>query len=299
MLHFPATAEPSSPDVAALYDKATGSWQYIVSDPGTGAALIVDPVLDFDPVAAATGTGNAEALLAHVEARGLEVGLIVDTHPHADHLSAAHWLAGRLGARMATGQRVLGVQRLWADLYADDSLAERPEHWDRLFADEDGFALGGLKGRVVLAAGHTMASVTLQVGDAVFAHDTLMMPDSGTARADFPGGSAEALWQTIRATLDLPEETRVFIGHDYGKDGREPACMATVGAHRRENIHVRNGVSRESFLRLRSERDATLPLPDRMLMALQVNLRGGRLPEPDEQGRRVLRVPLDRFEPRG
>ncbi|MCA0206971.1 MAG: MBL fold metallo-hydrolase [Proteobacteria bacterium] len=299
MQFFPASTEPGSPDVAALYDKATGSWQYIVSDPGTGEALIVDPVLDFDAKAAATGTANAEALLAQIEAKGLKVGLIVDTHPHADHLSAAAWLAGRLGARMATGQRVLGVQRLWADYYADDNLADRPEYWDRLFADEDGFSLGGLKGRVVLAAGHTTVSVTLQVGDAVFAHDTLMMPDSGTARADFPGGSAEVLWQTIRETLDLPEETRVFIGHDYGKDGREPACMATVGAHRQENIHVRDGVSRETFLRLRAERDATLPLPDRMLMALQVNLRGGRLPEPDAKGRRVLRVPLDRFDARG
>lgn len=296
MQHFPATRSQNSPDVAAFYDKATGSWQYVASDPATGQAAIIDPVLNFDPAAGATWTACADEILSYVAEKGLEVAWVLDTHPHADHFSAAHYLAQKLAARQGIGRRVLEVQRIWADLYAQDDLQNRPDYWDRLFDDGDSIALGELQVRVILSTGHTLASVSYLVGDAVFAHDTLMMPESGSARADFPGGSTEELWHTIRTILDLPGETRVFIGHDYGE---APACMAAVAEHRATNKHVKDGITKSEFIETREARDATLGLPDRMLHALQVNLRGGRLPEPDAQGRAVLRVPLNRFTPKG
>jgi len=299
MQMFPSSGAPGSPDVAAFYEPDTGSWQYVFSDPGTGQAAIVDPVLNYDPAGAATWTGAADEILAHVRDQGLTVAWILDTHPHADHFSAAHYLKTRLDAPQAIGRRTLKVQEIWADLYADDTLANHPEHWDRLFEDADSFTVGGLEVRVWLSTGHTLASVSYGVGDAVFAHDTLMVPDSGSSRADFPGGDAGELYDSIRTILALPEDTRVFVGHDYGKNGRDPACMATVAEHRRDNIHVGGDADRETFIRQRSQRDATLSLPDRMLAALQVNIRGGRLPDPDAKGRRVLRLPLDRFDREG
>ncbi len=290
---------PDSPDVAAFYEPDTGSWQYVVSDPRTRAAAIIDPVLNYDPATGATWTDAADAIEAHIRDAGLEVVWVLDTHPHADHFSAAHRLKTRLGAPQAIGERVLEVQEIWADLYARPDLAGRPEHWDRLLAEGDRLPLGDLEIAVWLSTGHTLASVSYVVGDAIFAHDTLMVPDSGSSRADFPGGDAGALYDSIARILGRPEESRVFIGHDYGGDGREPACMATVGAHRAQNVHLGGGVSRDAFIERRARRDATLSLPDRMLAALQVNLRGGRLPDPDEAGRRVLRLPLDRFDRAG
>jgi glyoxylase-like metal-dependent hydrolase (beta-lactamase superfamily II) len=297
--HFPSRGGPGSPDVAALHDAATGSWQYVVSDPATRTAAIIDPVLDFDPASGATGTENADALLAHLREAGLEVAWILDTHPHADHLSAAFLLKERLGAKQGIGVKTLAVQDIWADLYADDALAGHPEHWDRLFEDGERFPLGSLEVEVMLSPGHTLASITYRIGDAAFVHDTLMVPDSGSSRADFPGGDAGTLYDSIQRLLDLPEETRLFVGHDYGGKGREPECMATVAEHRADNIHLGGGATREAFVETREARDRTLPLPDRMLAALQVNIRGGRLPEPDAKGRRVLALPLDRFDRSG
>jgi glyoxylase-like metal-dependent hydrolase (beta-lactamase superfamily II) len=298
MQFFPSSGKPGSPDVAAFYDEASGSWQYVASDPATSDAVIIDPVLDFDPAAGATWTASADAILADVADKGLNVAWVLDTHPHADHLSAAAYLAGKTGARQGIGKKVLEVQDIWADYYADDSLRNRPEHWDRLFEDRDSFSAGSLDIRVMLSTGHTLASISYVIGDAVFAHDTFMVPDSGTSRADFPGGSSEELWDSLQAILSMPGDTRVFVGHDYGKDGRDVACMATVAEHKDSNIHVKDGTSKAKFIETRDARDATLPLPDRMLHALQVNIRGGRLPEPDAKGRAVLRMPLNRFEPK-
>ena len=297
MIKSPHTDQPGSPDVACFYEETTGSWQYVASDPETKRAIIIDPVLDFDPAGGATWTASADEIADYVAAEGLTVEWVLDTHPHADHFSSAHYLAEKLGAQQAIGEKVLKVQEIWADYYADDSLANSPGHWDRLFADGDSFTVGGLEIKVMLSTGHTLASVSYLVGDAIFAHDTFMVPDSGTSRADFPGGSTEELWESLQAILALPEDTRVFVGHDYGKGGRDPACMATVGEHLESNIHVKRGVTREEFIKTRDERDATLSLPKQMLYALQVNLRGGRLPEPDAKGRAVLRVPLNRFDP--
>lgn len=298
-LSFPSSGRPGSPEVSAFYESDTGSWQYVFSDPATAQAAIVDPVLNFCPSSGATWTESADAILDHVQARGLTVAWVLDTHPHADHFSAANYLAERLGAPQAIGRNTLKVQEIWADLYADDGLAGDASHWGRLLDEGDRLAVGKLPVEVWYSPGHTLASVSYVVGDTVFAHDTLMLPDSGSSRADFPGGDAGQLYDSIMRILALPADTRIFVGHDYCNGGRAPACMATVAEQWAESIHFRSRPSRDEFIRLRRARDATLALPDRMLAALQVNIRGGRLPEPDAKGRRVLRLPLDRFDRTG
>jgi glyoxylase-like metal-dependent hydrolase (beta-lactamase superfamily II) len=291
-LHAIAPITAQEPDVRGFYHARTGSVQYVVSDPQTGACAIVDPVLDYDEKSGATATVEADAILAYVAKRKLKVTWILDTHPHADHFSAAAYLKEKTGAPTAIGERVVDVQRLWSGLYNLPGLATDGSQWDRLFADGDTFKVGQIEGRVMFSPGHTLASVTYVIGDAAFVHDTLFMPDSGTARADFPGGDARRLWETIQAILSLPEETRVFTGHDYQPDGRPPLWESTVGAQKRNNPHVA-GRSAEDFIRLRKARDATLPMPKLILHALQVNIRGGRLPEPEDNGRRYLKIPLD------
>lgn len=282
--------------VAALHDERTGSWQYVVSDPDTGAAVIVDPVWDFDEKAAATSTRNADALLDHVREAGLKVEWILDTHPHADHFSAAPYLREKLGAPTAIGEKVRGVQALWKDIYRlPDSFPTDGRQWDRLFAEGDTFSVGGLEGRVMFSPGHTLASITYVIGGCAFVHDTLMMADAGTSRADFPGGDPQALYRSIRDILALPDDTGVFVGHDYGPDDREPACFSTVAEQRRDNIHVGGGRSDAEFVALRNARDATLPLPNLMLYALQVNIRGGVLPSEDADGRVFFRIPANYF----
>ena len=281
--------------VASLHDKRTGSFQYIVVDDATASAAIIDPVLDYDPRAGATSTTNADILLEYVRSKNLRVEWLLDTHPHADHFSAAPYLAGKTGARTAIGEKVVGVQKLWQDIYCLDDLPTDGSQWDRLFADGDRFQIGGLEARVMLSPGHTLASISYIIGDAAFVHDTLMVPDSGTSRADFPGGDATALWHSVRAILDLAPETATYVGHDYGKDGREVIGRSTVEEQRRSNIHVHDGIDQAEFVATRCERDATLPLPDIMLAALQVNIRGGRLPDPEGCGTAFLKIPLNRF----
>jgi glyoxylase-like metal-dependent hydrolase (beta-lactamase superfamily II) len=283
--------------VAALYDKRTGSFQYVISDKETKSAAIIDPVLDYDPRAAATATTNADLILEYIAREQLNVEWILDTHPHADHFSAGPYLAEKLGAPTAIGERVVDVQRLWKDIYALEAFETDGHQWDRLFADGETFQIGNLQARVMLSPGHTLASISYVIDDSAFIHDTLMVPDSGTSRADFPGGDAHALYRSIRDILALPAETALFVGHDYCKDGRDPMAMATVAEQRSTNIHVADGVDEETFVKLRQKRDASLPLPDLMLAALQVNIRGGRLPEPERDGRSFLRIPLNYFEP--
>ncbi|MDT7951427.1 MAG: MBL fold metallo-hydrolase [Acetobacteraceae bacterium] len=281
--------------VASLHDKRTGSFQYVVVDDTTGAAAIIDPVLDYDPRAGATSTSNADLIVDYVRANGLTVEWLLDTHPHADHFSAAPYLAGKMGGKTAIGEKVVEVQKLWQNIYCLPDLPVDGSQWDRLFADGETFRIGSLDARVMLSPGHTLASITFVVGDAAFVHDTLMVPDSGTSRADFPGGDAHALWRSIRAILDLAPATVTYVGHDYGKDGREVIGRATVAEQRRDNIHVRDGIDEAAFVATRRKRDATLPLPDLMLAALQVNIRGGRLPDAEPCGTAFLKVPLNRF----
>ncbi|SIO29728.1 MBL fold metallo-hydrolase [Vannielia litorea] len=291
-----SAASGSGPVVHGFYEEDTGSWQYICADPATKACAIIDPVLDFDPAHARTSTESAEDLLRCIETNGYELAWILDTHPHADHLTAGHWLAGRTGAPHGIGERCTEIAELWRDYYHMPGAFPIKGDFDRLFADGESFKLGELDVRVMLSTGHTLGSITYVVGDAAFVHDTLMHVDVGTARADFPGGSTEELWRSIQRILDLPDETRLFIGHDYGTDDRDqPECEATVARHRADNPHVGGGRSREAFIALRDARDETLGLPERMLFALQVNLRGGRLPEPEADGHSYYKIPANRF----
>ncbi|MBC7311371.1 MAG: MBL fold metallo-hydrolase, partial [Rhizobium sp.] len=222
----------------------------------------------------------------------LTVEWILDTHPHADHFSAAHYLKGKTGAPTAIGTHVVDVQELWKGIYNWPDFPADGSHWDRLFAAGDSFSIGELQGRVLFSPGHTLASVTYVIGDAAFVHDTLFMPDSGTARADFPGGSAKRLWASIQEILSLPDETRLFTGHDYQPDGREPLWETTVAEQKRSNPHIA-GKDEAAFVELRNKRDKTLPMPKLILHALQVNIRGGRLPEPEANGKRYLKIPVD------
>jgi uncharacterized protein (TIGR01244 family) len=281
-----------APQVKGFYEPRTGSIQYVVTDPKTRRCAIIDPVYEFDEKSGATATHQADTILAYVAREGLTVEWILDTHPHADHFSAAHYLKQKTGARTAIGARVTDVQKLWQGLYNWPELAIDVSQWDRLFAEGDSFKVGELSGRVMFSPGHTLASVTYVIGDAAFVHDTIFMPDSGTARADFPGGSARALWASIQAILALPEETRLFTGHDYEPGGRGARWESTVGEQKRANPHLVN-MTEERFVALREARDRTLPMPKLILHALQVNIRGGRLPEPEANGRRYLKFPLD------
>ncbi|MCQ8277347.1 MBL fold metallo-hydrolase [Acetobacteraceae bacterium KSS8] len=284
----------AGPVVAMFHDEPTGSAQYVVADPGSGACAIIDPVLELDRRSGTIATRSADAILAHVERQGLRVRWIVDTHPHADHLSAAAYLSGRTGAPVATGTEVTGVQRLWKGIYGlPESFPTDGSQWDRLLRPGDTLELGGIEGRILFSPGHTLCSITPVFGDAAFIHDTLFMPDSGSARADFPGGDAAALWRSIGEIMRLPDECRLFVGHDYRPQGRAVRSDSTVAAMRAEHPHLR--LEETAFVRMRRERDATLPLPELMLLALQVNIRAGRLPESDAEGRRNLLLPIGAF----
>ncbi|MCA0320082.1 MAG: MBL fold metallo-hydrolase [Proteobacteria bacterium] len=285
-----ATKEPL---VIGLFEKRTFSIQYIVADPETRRCAIIDPVLDYDEKAGATATRSADALLDLVAEHGLTVEWILDTHPHADHFSAAPYLKSRTGAPTAIGAKVVAVQKLWRDIYHLPDFPTDGSQWDRLFADGDTFAIGTIPVRVMHSPGHTLASVTYVAGNAAFIHDTLFMPDSGTARCDFPGGSASALWRSIQAILSLPPETRLFTGHDYQPGGREPLWQSTVAEQARQNIHLTKAGSEDEFVAVRTARDRTLPMPKLILHALQVNINGGALPPPEANGKRYLKIPLD------
>ncbi|RCV86566.1 MBL fold metallo-hydrolase [Billgrantia montanilacus] len=287
------TESKGTPSVAGFFDPRTSSVQYVVSDMATRRCAIIDPVHDFEEKSGATATHNADALLRYVEQHELEVEWILDTHPHADHLSAAQYLKARTGAPTAIGIYVQKVQELWSELYHWPDFPADGSQWDRLFAEGDTFRVGDLEGRVLFSPGHTMASITYWIGDAAFVHDTLFQPDSGTARADFPGGNARKLWQSIQEILTLPDDTRLFTGHDYMPDGREPEWESTVREQKATNKHVAEGQTEEAFITLRNERDAQLPMPKLILQSLQVNIMGGRLPEPEDNGRRYLKIPLD------
>jgi glyoxylase-like metal-dependent hydrolase (beta-lactamase superfamily II) len=291
-----ASRGPASPEVTGFYEPDTGSIQYVVSDPTTRKAAIVDAVWNFDPRSAHTDTHAADTIFRYVSAHGLTVDWILDTHPHADHFMAGAYLKDRLNAPQAIGEKVREIADLWRRIYNTPDAFDVDADFDRLFADGDTFAIGSLPVRVMLSPGHTLGSITYVVGDdAALVHDTLMYPDSGSSRADFPGGDAATLYRSIQAILALPNETRLFVGHDYGKGGRAPQWEATVAEHKKQNIHVHDGVSESQFVKVRNERDKSLALPDRMLHALQVNLRGGRLPKPEDDGHSYFKIPANRF----
>lgn len=288
------TIEPAArPVVKGFFDKRSFSIQYVVIDPSTKRCAIVDPVLDFDEKSGSTATHHADAILAFIETEGLTVDWILDTHPHADHFSAARYLKARTGAPTAIGGQVVEVQKLWKEIYNWDDLRADGSQWDRLFSGGETFEVGSIPARVMFSPGHTLASITYVIGDAAFIHDTMFMPDSGTARADFPGGSSARLYRSIMEILSLPDETRLFTGHDYQPGGREPRWESTVAEQKAANTHMSVCRSEAEYVALRDARDRTLPMPKLILHALQVNINGGRLPEPEANGRRYLRFPLD------
>lgn len=286
-------ARVSHPEVTGFFDQRTWSIQYVVADTVAKKCAIIDPVYDFDPSSGQTAATNADRILAFVREKGYEVEWILDTHPHADHFSAAAYFRERTGAPTAIGEKVTEVQKLWKEYYNWPDFPSDGSQWDRLFADGDTFMVGDIEARVMFSPGHTLASITYLIGDAAFVHDTLFMPDSGTARADFPGGDARALWRSIDAILALPGETRIFTGHDYQPEGRKPLWESTVTEQKAKNIHLVTYTTEEEFVAAREERDRTLPMPALILHSLQINTNGGRLPQPESNGRRYLKIPLD------
>ncbi|MFN0264754.1 MBL fold metallo-hydrolase [Tepidamorphus sp. 3E244] len=287
---------PGSPEVIGIYEPDTGSIQYVCADPATKKAALIDVVWNFDPKSYATDTSSIEQVLGLVAEKGYEVEWVLDTHPHADHFMASARLAELTGAPNAIGEKVREIAQLWRDYYNMPDAFDVDRDFSRLFADGDTFRIGDLDVRVMLSAGHTLGSITYVCGDAAFVHDTFMYPDKGTSRGDFPGGSTEELWDSLQAILELPGETRLNVGHDYGSDERdEPMWEATVAEHRANNVHMKDGTKREDYIARREKRDATLSLPERMLAALQVNLRAGKLPEAESDGHHYLKLPLNKF----
>lgn len=285
-----------APDVEAFFDPATGTLSYLVHDPATRRAAVIDPVLDYDPRSGRTSTASADRIVSAVQAKGLAVDWILETHAHADHLSAAAHLKARLGGKVAIGADILRVQGMCKHLFnLGDEFRDDGSQFDHLFAPNEVFSIGELRAQVLSAPGHTPADVAYAVGDAVFIGDTLFMPDVGTARTDFPGGDARTLYRSMRSLLSLPGETRLFVCHDYPPAGRGPQWQTTVAEQRERNIHVHDGVSEDDFVRMREARDGTLAMPVLILPAIQVNIRAGALPPPEANGVSYLRIPVNRL----
>ncbi|PHQ63761.1 MAG: MBL fold metallo-hydrolase [Sphingobium sp.] len=283
------------PVVQAFFDDSTFTASYVVHDPGTLKAAIIDSVLDFDAAAGRTSRTSADTIIAYVEARGLTVEWLLETHAHADHLSAAPYLQERLGGQLGIGREITTVQHVFGKLFNAGSDFERDgSQFDRLFDDGDIFAVGALQASVLHVPGHTPADLAYVIGDAVFCGDTLFMPDYGTARADFPGGDARRLFRSIRRLLSLPDDARLFLCHDYKAPGRDAfAWETTIRDERIANVHVHEGVTEDEFVKMRRDRDATLDMPKLILPAVQVNMRGGELPPAEDNGVRYLKLPLD------
>jgi len=286
--------------VQAFFDDPTWTVSYVVSDNATRHAAIVDPVLDFDLRSGSTGTKSADKLLAYVRGRGLTVDWILETHAHADHLSAARHLQEQVGGRIAIGERIREVQATFKKFYnLERGFLPDGSQFDHLFADGETFMIGEVEATALLVPGHTPADMAYLVDGGVFVGDTLFMPDLGSARADFPGGDARMLYRSMRRLLDLPPETRMYVCHDYPPPGREPRWETTVAQQRAKNIHVRDGIGEDDFVRMRQARDATLDVPTLILPSIQVNVRAGQLPPVEDNGVAYLRIPVNAFKAAG
>ena len=285
----------SPPDVQAFFDPATYTVSYVVADPATRECAIIDSVLDYDPKAGRTATRSAAKIIDFVRGRRLRTQWILETHAHADHLSAAQFLQGKLGGTIAIGEHIRDVQRTFGRVFnIEADVAPDGSQFGHLFHDGETFAIGSVPARVIHTPGHTPACVTYLIGDAGFVGDTIFMPDYGTARTDFPGGDAGTLYRSIQKILALPEQTRLFMCHDYGAPGRaDYAWETTVKAQRGGNVHVKVGTDEEAFILMRTRRDASLEMPTLLLPSIQVNIRAGRLPSPESNGVRYLKIPLD------
>lgn len=281
--------------IDSLYDAATSTVTHIVADPATGQAAVIDSVLDFEPNSGRISHAGADHVLERLAQKGWKVQWLLETHAHADHLSAAPYLKAKVGGSIGIGSHIRDVQRVFKGIYNLHNLAADGTEFDRLFDDEESFRLGELNVRVMHTPGHTPACLTYVVGQDAFVGDTLFMPAYGTARCDFPGGDAATLFRSIRRVLALPPETRLHLCHDYPEEGVEPCWVTTVAAQREGNIHVRDGISEAAFVQMRTERDRTLAMPKLILPSVQVNVRAGRLPEPEDNGVRYLKLPLNLF----
>ena len=284
-----------NPEVTAFFDEATYTVSYVVADPDKGKAAIIDSVLGYDSKSGWTNTEKADEVIAFVQAQGLTVDWILETHVHADHLTASPYLKEALGGRTAIGDQVGLVQATFKTVFnAGDDLPTDGSQFDHLFSNDEIFSVGGVRARVIHTPGHTPACITYVIGNAAFVGDTMFMPDYGTARADFPGGDARTLYQSIQRTLSLPADTRLFMCHDYLPEGRDEfAWETTVGQQRTENVHVNEQVDKNSFVQKREEKDAALGMPRLIIPSIQVNIRGGKLPEPDEHGNVHLKTPVN------
>ena len=285
------------PEVHAFFDEASHTFSYVAWDPATGRAAVFDSVLDYDAASGRTGHASADALIAFVRAQGLDVDWVIDTHVHADHLSAAPYVQAQLGGRLGIGEHIREVQDTFGQLFnAGPGFRRDGSQFDHLFKDGERYMIGGIEAVAMHTPGHTPACMTHRVGDAAFVGDTLFMPDYGTARCDFPGGDARTLYRSIQRIFSLPQETRVFLCHDYKPAGRDVFVHeTTVGAERRDNIHVHDGIGEDDFVRMRNARDASLAVPALLLPAVQVNMRAGQLPPAEDNGVRYLKIPLDAF----
>lgn len=283
-----------TPDVQAFFDEATFTVSYVVSDPKAGNAAIIDPVRDFDPASGRTATESADRILNYVNEAGLHVDWILETHVHADHLSGAPYLQKKIGGQTSIGSKVSAVQNTFKGIFNIGDLVTDGSQYDRLFKNGDTFKVGNIDARVIATPGHTPACVTYVIGDSAFVGDTLFMPDFGTARTDFPGGSALQLYNSVQKILSLPQQTRLFMCHDYKAPGRdEYAWETTVAEQRDHNIHINKSVSEAEFVEMRERRDAQLDMPKLILPSIQVNVRAGHLPEPEDNNIRYLKIPLD------
>jgi glyoxylase-like metal-dependent hydrolase (beta-lactamase superfamily II) len=285
------------PEVTCFFDEATNTASYVVRDPSSRRCAIVDSVLDYDAASGRTATTAADRLIGHVRDAGLEVQWIVETHVHADHLSAAPYLKDKLGGRLAIGEHISTVQGIFGKVFNAGTEFQRDgSQFDHLFTDGERFTIGGLEAIALHTPGHTPACMTYVVGDAAFIGDTLFMPDFGTARADFPGGDARALYRSAKRVLSLPDATRLFLCHDYKAPGRtEYQWETTVADERRHNVHMHDGVGEDEFVAMRTARDATLGMPKLILPSVQVNMRAGEFPPPEDDGHSYLKIPLNKL----
>jgi glyoxylase-like metal-dependent hydrolase (beta-lactamase superfamily II) len=284
------------PTVTPFFHGPTGTWTYVVEDPASRQAAVIDPVLDYDWRSARTGTASARAVLEHLNSRGLELAWILETHAHADHLSSADWLRSQAGGKIAIGEGIRAVQATFKRIFGlGDDFAADGGQFERLLADGDALPLGTVEGHVLATPGHTSDSVSYLFGDALFVGDTIFMPDGGSARCDFPGGDAAELYRSVQKLYSLPPATRVFVCHDYSPGGRKPLCESTIGAQRQENIHLRADTPEPDFVAMRRARDVTLDVPNLIIPSVQVNIRAGRLPPAEPDGASYLKVPLNRI----
>ena len=285
------------PDITAFFDEASNTISYVVRDPNGSACAIIDSVLDFDFASGRTDRQSADKLIKFVQENKLDVQWLLESHVHADHLSAAPYIQEKVGGKIGIGSRITDVQETFGKIFNEGTEFQRDgSQFDKLFVEGDTFHIGQMRGDVLHTPGHTPACLTYIIGDAAFVGDTLFMPDFGTARCDFPGGSSEKLFSSIQKILTLPDATRIFVGHDYKAPGREEyAWETTVGEQKAKNVHIGTGSSKEDFVKLRDERDATLGMPRLIVPSLQVNMRAGNMPEPDSEGDVFIKVPINKL----